>query len=268
MSGRKAAVGLCLFCSLVFCAIAAQSASAAGTTAFTCKKVTPAIGTAGFSDAHCKSAVSSNAEYEHVEIKENTTTEITGTSDRTAACEPWTLKSVNSGVELELKSNCVHITSGTLHNVKVGEEHVATGTAKLTYTEVSVVKPAGKGCKVFTDTEKVKGAEAMVNTEELTTTTAGQEMAAKSEPPAGKPFASFFVEGCSIGALNHTYEVTGSIKTTSINGATWEYTEAQTTEQGTLKLSGQKAGIEGVLTIKGKHPVLDTEYTPISATTT
>lgn len=267
MSGRKAIVGLCVLCSLAFVAIAAPNASALGTTAFTCKKVTPAVGTAGFSDAHCKSAVSSNAEYEHVEIKENTTTEITGTSDRTAACEPWILRSVSSGVELELRSKCVHITSGTLHNVKVGEEHVATGTARLTYTEVEVLKPKEKGCEVFTD-EGVKGAKGMVGTEELTTTTAGQEMAAKSQPPAGKPFASFIVEGCTIGALNHTYEVTGSIKTTSINGATWEYTEANTTEQGTLKLSGQKAGIEGVLTIKGKHPELDKEYTPISATTT
>src|SRR5262245_46064859 len=62
---KRSIIGICLCCALMVSAIAAQAASAAnGTTAFTCKKVTKAVGTAGFSDAHCKSPVESNAEYE------------------------------------------------------------------------------------------------------------------------------------------------------------------------------------------------------------
>jgi hypothetical protein len=56
------------------------------------------------------------------------------------------------------------------------------------------------------------------------------------------------VEGCSIGALNHAYTVTGSVKGQT-NGATTTFTRTGTTEQGTLFMFGQKAGIEGTLTI-------------------
>ena len=107
----------------------------------------------------------------------------------------------------------------------------------------------------------------MVTTETLSATTDGQGDAILSTPPAEKPFATFFIEGCSVAGLNKTYEVTGSIKTSSVAGATWKYTHTDTTAQNTLKFGGQKAGIEGEFTIKGKKASDPLPFTPISQTT-
>jgi hypothetical protein len=117
----------------------------------------------------------------------------------------------------------------------------AHGTGVITYKEVTVTAPAGKGCKVKTEE---------VVTKELTATTKGLENQLNFTPAAGETFAEFTVEGCSIAALNHVYTAKGSVKGT-IEGATTRTTHAGTTEQNTLTLSGQKAGIEGVLAIKG-----------------
>jgi hypothetical protein len=59
MTGRRAIIGLSLICALAFAAFGAANASALGTTQFTCK---PGTG-AGFSEAHCTSAVPSGASF-------------------------------------------------------------------------------------------------------------------------------------------------------------------------------------------------------------
>jgi hypothetical protein len=61
MINARAALALCVLCSLLLSLAAAQGAAAAGTTGFTCK---PTEGGAGFSDAHCLIAVASAAKFQ------------------------------------------------------------------------------------------------------------------------------------------------------------------------------------------------------------
>lgn len=148
---------------------------------------------------------------------------------------------------------------GTLENLEEGGEIYTQAAGTLTFSGVSVIKPAGKGCKV-------KGGE--IKTKELTATTKGQGMAMKFAPASGEVFASFEIEGCSVGALNGVYEVKGSVTSSSINGATTKFEPGPTTELGTLKVRGQKAGINGTLTEKGRDPAIPTDVCkPLVATT-
>ena len=151
MTGRRAIIGLCMLSALVFSAIAAQSATAVetGTTAFTCVKVTKAVGTAGFSKEHCKpgNAVSSNAEWEHKKFKPNTTTKITGSNETTnGEKEVSRLKAVITGIETELQSTVLE-GSGTMVNNAEGEEMWAEGEGTITYKNVTVAKSAAKAAK-------------------------------------------------------------------------------------------------------------------------
>jgi hypothetical protein len=277
MNGRRAIIGLCMLCALVFSALAAQGASAAGTTAFTCKAVTPAAETKGFSKEHCKTAdaVTTNAKFEHVAFAAGTATDLTVTNAKTNAetngATSFSLHSVQSGVEEQLSATGV-MGEGTITNSEAGGEMLASGTSSLTFTGVTVQKPVGKGCKVYEDINPTTmGPEGQVKTNSLkgTTFSEGEKMGLKFEPAVGEVFATFYVTECSVAALNGTYEVKGSIKTTTVDGATIEFTSAETTGQGTLKTRGQKSGIDGKLTLSGKDtPAGDLTDTPLSLTTT
>ncbi len=279
MIGRKTVVGICILCALVFSALGAQGAHAEtkGTTLFTCKKPTAKEIEEGrvdgekFSKAHCKDKVgdsdtSPTGEFRHVTFAENTTTELTGTSENTeGVCQPSILRSTQSGIETELKSTCSHIlpeleeSKSWVTNKKdpTTGEHYYEGTAFLDYTNVTVPKPAGKGCKV-------KGETIIAH---VKFTTLGQGDNVKFEPATGMTFASFEIEGCTIAALNGVYEVKGSIKAEP-NGATISTTEEGVTAQGTLTLRGQKAGLEGEMTVKGTDKAAgDLVDTPLSPTT-
>lgn len=269
MSSHRVICGFCLLCALAFGAIADQAAAASkGTTGFTCKKVTPAVGTAGFSKAHCTpaDAVSTNANYEHVAIAANTTTKGKTTNTTTEGIrQPFILASVQSGVEEELRAGTVE-GEGWGENVvdPVTGEHFGRGEGSTVYKEVEMTKPAGKGCRVF---ESEGGAEGVVKTQLLKGTTLGQGDAGKVEPASGSTFAIFFISGCSVAALNGKYEVTGSLRG-EVNGATTSFTVAGIKAQGTLKLRGQNAGIGGTTTAVAKDEAAgDVEYTPVSATT-
>jgi hypothetical protein len=270
MTGRRTVLGLALLCALAFSALAAQSANAAtlGTTVYTCKK-NPVSGTLvgeKFKAAHCKEAdTSPTGEWRHVEVPANTTTELIGTTENTeGVATPSKLESVQAGVVEQLESKLAHILP-ELGGVKswitnavdpVTGEHYYHGELWVRYTEVSVTKPAGKGCKVKT---------GEVTTRKLKFTTKGQEMAVKFEPSEGEVFAEFEIEGCTVAALNGLYQAKGSIKA-EVDGTTNILTHASTTAQGTLSLRGQKAGFESTTTVKAKDAV-DTEFTPLSATT-
>lgn len=280
MTGRRAIVGLCMLCALAFSAIMAQAANAEsnGLTLFTCKEVTPAPGTAGFSKAHCKEsdAVSTEAKYEHVAIAENTTTNITGTTvDTEGKPTPSRLKATISGIETELVSPLAHIhpevegkpTSWVTNakepatGVPNPNEHYFHGEAQVDYTEVEVAKPAGKGCKV-------KGGTVTTNKLKFSST-GTKEHTVKFEPASGPTglFAEFTVEGCSVGALNGPYEVKGSVEGV-VDGSTLTFTHAQTTAQALLTVRAQKAGFESTTTIKGTDFAAgDKTDTPLSATT-
>lgn len=275
----RSIIGICL-CALMVSAIAAQAASAAdgkGTTAFTCKAVTPTGGTEGFSDAHCKSAVATNASFEHFAIANDTTTELSGTNVKTGAEKSTTsLHSVISGVELELQATDVS-GSGSMHNHEPSAgNHEATGTGTITYTGVTVTKPTGERCRVRTDANPEKPTEGelgVVHTNLLKAHTT--QMGLKFEPNEGEVFASFWIEqnpGKPIcpAAFIQTWKVVGSIETSNIEGATSNFTRAQTTEQGTLHFAGPtgpKAGIDGTLTLSGRANS-GQAYTPLAATTT
>src|SRR5262249_47920345 len=133
------------------------------------------------------------------------------------------------------------------------------------YTEVSVIAPAGKGCKVKNNT---------IITNKLRFTTKGLKTEKDEihiEPASGSVFAEFQVEGCTgseaLESLNHVYKVEGSLNA-EILGTTLKTTHVNTTAPGTLKVAGQKAGLEGEVTIKATDKAAgDVTDTPLSATT-
>jgi hypothetical protein len=274
MIGRRSVIGLCVLCALALSAFAAQSASAAsnGTTLFTCTKTPVAPVGEKFSAEHCRdksgaSDTSPTGAWRHDPIAENLTTEITGTSTETSeVCQGSALHSVISGIETELISPCSHIlleNEGVKSSVtnKVDAttgEHYYEGTAWLDYTEVKVKKPEGKGCKVKNET--------VIAHLKFTTLKQGDNI--KFEPAtAGKPFAEFTIEGCTIAALNGLYEVKGSVLVEP-NGATLTTTAGGTTAQETLKLRGQNAGLAGTMTVRGRNPKDPAgQDTPLSPTT-
>lgn len=269
MTGRRTILVLCLLCALAFSALAVQSASALtkGTTLFTCKKSVD--GTGGkFHAAHCKDAdTGSTGEWRHVAIAENTTTELTGTTENTEGKATSSfLESVQAGVVEQLESKLAHIlpevkgVKSWVTNVKDPTgEHYFHGEAWIQFTEVSVTKPPGKGCVV-------KGGQ--ITTKLLKFTTKGQGHEVKFEPAVGgEPLAAFEIEKCTIVALNGFYEAKGSMKAEA-DGATLIFTHANVTAQGTLSLRGQKAGLTSTATLKGTDKSAgDTEDTPLSPTT-
>lgn len=264
MTGRRGIVGLCLLCALVFSALAAQDVAAAtnGTTGFTCKEKKEAGGT-GFSDAHCKVAVGTGAKFEHLAIPENLATEGRVVNQTTEGkTEIASLKSTISGVEVELQAIETEGLATGQNSKDVSGEHFITGTGATTYSSVTVAKPAGKGCTVH---ETEKGTVGMITTKTLKGTSLGQGMGGKLEPLEGTEYVSFWIEGCSIEALNGKYTVTGSV-TCPVEGATVRCHHAETTAQGTLKLRGQKAGAELVTTATARANSGEA-YTAVAATT-
>jgi len=239
MTKLKTMFGLCVLSAFAICAFAAQGASAE--TAFECAPA--AVKTAKFKDAHCLTPeVGEAAGFKHVELP-TTSTAITLTNVTTGEEKSIAkLKSVQSGVTLELQATGVH-GEGTLQNVteKEGEKTImyAKGSGVIKYTGVTVTAPAGKGCSV------VGGA---VTTSKLLGTTKGLTKQLKFSPET-EPFATFSVTGCSVTALNHEYKATGSV-IGNTSGATTTFTHEGTTGQGTLFLFGQKAGLDGTVTIK------------------
>ncbi|MGD9735521.1 MAG: hypothetical protein AB7V58_07940 [Solirubrobacterales bacterium] len=229
MIGRKSVLGVAVLCALVFGAFAAANASAEQ-RAYSCSE-----GGAQFTDAHCLSAGS--GPYGHVLLEGETA--ITGTNANTAegtsAAAVSKLLGALSGVVTELQ--CTGLSgTGQLTNAASS----VSGTGVITYEGCSVTKPANKGCKV---------AGNKVVTETLNGTTVGQAANKLKFTPSGETFAKITIEGCSIGALNNTFPVTGSL-VADTSGATTTTTHAGITSQGTLKFGGVKAGLEGALTIK------------------
>jgi hypothetical protein len=226
-----------MLCALVFSAIAAQGAFAQ--KAYECKA--SAGKTGDWNDAHCKEEGTKGASaFEHVATTKGTITgsNITTGEERSTA----KLKSVQSGVTLELQATEVG-GEGEMENHEEGATTWAEGTGTITYSNVTVTAPAGKGCEVET---------SKVVTNKLAATTKGLTNHLKFTPASGEVFAEFNVKGCSIGALNHTYTAKGSV-TGVTSGATTTASHAEVTEANTLSLSGQKAGIDGSITISGPN---------------
>ncbi|HEX5610843.1 MAG TPA: hypothetical protein VFX45_12220 [Solirubrobacterales bacterium] len=248
MTRRRALVGLCMLCALLVSAFAAQSASAVGTTAYTCATTGTATGTK-FSDAHCKTS-NPGGEYRHVSIANGTTTELTGSNETTGGEKESSLvKATVAGSALTITASNSTL-QGSITNAEEGGEMFMHGTATITFTNVT----ANGGCKVFTDdpVNKVKGEEGVVHTELLKVTTKGQGDAIKFEPNTGTVVMPFILEGCTNSGENGTYTVTGSMRAVP-NGATLTFVHSTGTEENTLKLNGTiKAGAGGSLTLKSR----------------
>ena len=119
---------------------------------------------------------------------------------------------------------------------------------------VTVTAPLGKGCSVVSVpvTSGEKATAGIVHTKELNIGNVGFAGRLQfAAPVGGGTLAEFEVVGCSVKALNHAYQLTGSVSGSN-SGATTNFTHANSTEQGTLFLFGQKAGVEGSLTVKGQ----------------
>jgi hypothetical protein len=155
MIGRKSIVGLSLFSALLFCAFAAQSASAAwpnakNLTAYTCTN--EGEHTADFSDPHCdKSVTPGTGEYGHIVIPVGQTTEIetsnilTGEEREAAVLETTVLLN-------KVKISCSKVTPDTattswIKNVGSGTEHQVEGTSAVEFSEC-VTTGNGTGCTV------------------------------------------------------------------------------------------------------------------------
>lgn len=265
MNGRRAIVCLCALCAVLVSAAVAQTATAAGTTGYTCVSTEAT----GFSNDHC-TASSEEGPYSHVAVANNTTTEITA-----AAAGITKFKFTLGGIFTELQASSMFV-SGWMENREDGGEMHAFGEGTATFLNATVTQPAGKGCKVSTDNGGVAGEEGVVHTNAIAATTKGQGDAVKFEPAEGEVFVSFIISGCkgsaALETLNKTYTVTGSVKGTP-EGATIRFTHANTTEQNTLKLNGSiKAGIDTAVEIEAKNPeeiecVPPDTFHPLSATT-
>ncbi|HEX5608659.1 MAG TPA: hypothetical protein VFX45_01045 [Solirubrobacterales bacterium] len=282
MTRRAIISGACALCLAAVCAAPAFgkdiTTPSFGTTAFTC---TQTASGAEFSDEHCKTAGTGSG-YRHVLIEQGKTTTVTVTNETTEGkTSAARLLSTIAGVKFELVATT---TTGqawmkngkSLETIKVkteGEDnyfhhvgHFVHGEATTTYTGVTVAKPAGGGCKAYTDNGS-KGEEGSLHTETLTATTAAQGDFGKLEPKEGSVFLRFFLEGCVNSGLNGTYTITGSVKCPA-EGATVVCTHENTTSQNTLKLNGAiKAGVDVSTTFKGKDPSFEDTYKPLSVTT-
>jgi hypothetical protein len=261
MNGHRTVVGFCMLCALLISAVGAQSASAVGTTTYTCVK--GGGGGTTYNTAHCRPSDGAG-EYSHKSIENGLTTETRqNNKDHNGTLIPGTLVSTVFGTTVEMKVETV-TGEGTSTNSEEGGEMFSSGSATMTMSNITVVKPAN--CKVQTDGPgKEKGEDGVVHSEPLKATTKGQGDRVKLEPAAGTIFARYWMEGASCPLKETTFTLTGSV-TSVPNGATGNFTEADTTAQNTLKLNGSKAGVSGSLTSEGRANSSDT-YKPITVTT-
>jgi hypothetical protein len=156
MIGRRAIVGLALLSAFLFCAFAAQSASAAlttskNTTAFTCVKDATEKG--DFKDAHCDETNVGKGIFKHELIPPDTTTEVDVTNEKvtesTTKSEITVLKTTITLVKTEIQCTVVNnnVKNSTIHNVEPEPKaHTFTGTVETEFSKCTVIKPAN--CRV------------------------------------------------------------------------------------------------------------------------
>ena len=205
---RRATILACLLCAALVGAIAAQGASAA---------------TTGFTEGAA------------VGIPEGEKTEAV----LSGGISKW--KTVKGGVVISLESRSLSGTAKELINETAAGEMLAKTKGFITFEEVTVTAPAGKGCTVKANS---------FTTRELETTTAAQGAFMKFSPVAA-PIATFTIEGaaCPV-AIKGNYEIEGSFKGVP-TGTSIVFTHMATTVQGTLLVSKQAAGFEGGVKVKG-----------------
>jgi hypothetical protein len=266
MIGRRAVVGLSLLSALLFCAFAAQSASAAksiNTTFFTCAP--DGTNKGDFKDAHCDETNKGAGAFKHELIALNTTTEIEVSNEKvtnnTTEDEPATLKGKVAGAKVDIE--CTKVTTSVdkngksesnIHNVEteVGGKkvHTATGTVAVHYSDCKVTELLK--CTVK---EPIPTRAVVTGAEELG---AGKnEMGLEFTQDEGKPFAEITFEGAECAVKGKTFNVTGSAigtsgptttssQTNKESGATVVFTAANGMQN--LKLGPEAAEFTNIAT--------------------
>lgn len=261
---HRTAISAALICALAFCAIAAQSASAAegkNTTAFTCVE---GGGANDFSDAHCDNSVTpGTGKFGHVVLPLNEKVTIAISNEKTKNETKEAASTVLKGTIAGLKSEIICKTvsgSGSLTNEEpTSKVHRVKGLVEAKFTSCTAPKPAF-GCKVkepISVSSNVEGVEGLG---------AGKNEMGLEFKPTGEHFASVTLEGCFIaGTFNTdgTAIATGTPSNTAKwSGATSVFTAAMTKE--TLKLAGNPAEVESTTTVTkagGGNPISLTTVT-------
>ncbi len=245
MSRRKAILGIAVLCVAAFGAISAAGASAAGTTAYTCVKGTPAE----FSNADCSSALGTK-EWRHESFAVATNTHLL-----VAAATNQVFETELAAVEFEFEATAVEAVTANskIENTEEAGVMHAGGLVRLKYSGVVVHEPAG--CEVEDPTSGVKG---VVTTETLTfKSNAAREI--EFSPPANGIYAEIKIVNCIIFA--GTYSVKGTWAATT-SGATWSYGPA--TEN--LTMGGEELSLTGTVTVSGTDTAKPTVTNPLALT--
>jgi hypothetical protein len=261
---HRTAIGAALICALAFCAIAAQSASAAegkNTTAFTCVE---GGGAKDFSDAHCDNSVTpGTGKFGHVvlPLNEKVTIAISNekTKNETKEAASTVLKGTIAGIKSEIICKTVSGSGSLTNEEPTSKVHRVKGLVEAKFTSCTAPKPAF-GCKVkepISVSSNVEGVEGLG---------AGKNEMGLEFKPTGEHFASVTLEGCFIaGTFNTdgTAIATGTPSNTAKwSGATSVFTAAMTKE--TLKLAGNPAEVESTTTVTkagGGNPISLTTVT-------
>jgi hypothetical protein len=278
MIGRRAIAGLSLLSALFFCALAAQSASAAAhtsenTTAFTCVKEG---GKLDFKDEHCDETVKAGeGKFGHVLIPAGPTTiEATNekTAEKTTKSTPATLKGSLLGVETHIICEVVKSTTedaatknkSVIENGGVSLEHKVTGTIILDFEKCKVEKPAN--CKIK---EPLVFKASFMGVDKLAPEEKG--MGLEFTGDGTETFTEITYEGEKCALKGNTFPTKGNVIGTGTPGPTAK-------ESGTTLIFNEEAGMQnltfggkpltfiGALTIK-MHSEIKNEN-PITLTTT
>lgn len=273
MIGRRAVIGLSLLSALIFCAFAAQSASAeksVNTTAFTCVKSGGSTNL-DFADEHCDEPVpAGTGKWEHKKIPLDETTGVEVSSEKvtngTKDDEPAVLKGAIGLTKTEISCTEVIDTGSTLHNVETEKKHTLTGEAKVHYNKCEVLKPAKCTVKApIVTTATVVGVEKLG----AEANTMGIEYKGIGEK---ENFATITFEGAECALKGQVFEVRGSVVATSgpttassqtnkYSGATVVFTPEKEMEK--LKFGANTAEFTNIATLRmdGGDPITATTGT-------
>jgi hypothetical protein len=285
MIGRRAVVGLSLLSALLFCAFAAQSASAAkavNTTMFTCVENG---GKKDFADAHCDEKVA-EGKFGHVAVANDVTTEIAATNakvtETTKKSEPAVLKSKVGLTEVEISCNTVanEPQNSLAHNVETEGKHTLTGTVRTHFgntekkepLDCTVKKPAK--CTVKEPIVSNATFEAVEKLGKPAENEMGIELKGSG---AEETFAEITFEGPECALKGKTFKVKGSVigtsgpttessQTNHWSGATVVFTPKK--EMQKLKLGAEPAEFETIVTQSmagGGNPITATTCTATEA---
>jgi hypothetical protein len=253
MIGRKATIGFSLLCALVFCVLAAPSASAKGTTAFECAVTFSA---AEFSDAHCDQTQGGGTGYKHVALKTGAPPiEIIvsneKTENNTMQAAPAVLNTTLKGAKVSISCEVVSSGAGTkttFENKETGGKMEATGLVEINFSKCTVTTP--KTCEVKEPIVVNALAKTVVIKE------SPEEMGVELSP-AGGPEANFTTltfkakpkEVCGPEALGPV-PVKGSTIGTIGNTANGAGATLVFKEMNKLTVGGEIASLESTVTVR------------------